>query len=235
MNLLALETSTEALSIAVRSGDKVVSRHELAPRRHAELSLPWSDELLASAGLRKRDLDAIAIGRGPGAFTGVRLAIAMGQGIAFALGKPLIGISTLAILAQGAVRLHGATQVLAVIDARMDEVYAARFTLNGSVVSPVSEEIVIAPSELDISGVDGSWVVVGTGIDAVNGALRSRLQATGATLVPDALPDALDLLTLAQAALDAGMTTTPEQVEPAYLRNKVALTIAERESSKTKG
>ena len=96
MNLLAFETSTEALSVAVLAGGEVRERFELAPRRHAELALPWADALLADAGLKRSQLDAIAVGRGPGAFTGVRLAIALEQGIALALDRPVVPVSTIA-------------------------------------------------------------------------------------------------------------------------------------------
>ena len=102
MKLLAFETATEACSVALWLDGEVRERFELAPRRHAELALPWAEQLLAEAGIAKPQLDAIAVGRGPGAFTGVRLAIALGQGIALALDRPLLPVSTLAVLAMRA-------------------------------------------------------------------------------------------------------------------------------------
>ena len=99
MNLLAIETSTECCSVALACGDEVVVRSEVAPRRHAELLLPMCDAVLAEAGLSRRQLDAIAVGRGPGAFTGVRLAISAAQGIALALDLPVVPVSSLAALA----------------------------------------------------------------------------------------------------------------------------------------
>src|SRR6186713_1488098 len=99
MKLLALETATEACSVALWLDGEVIERFELAPRRHAELTLPWADELLARAGVARSELDAVAIGRGPGAFTGVRLAVAIGQGVALALDRPVVPVSTLAALA----------------------------------------------------------------------------------------------------------------------------------------
>ena len=125
MKLLALELSTEACSVALWVDGEVSERFEVAPRRHAELALPWAGQLLADAGIARSQLDAIAIGRGPGAFTGVRLAIAIGQGIALALGRPMVAVSTLATLALSA----GGPRVLAAIDARMGEVYSAAFEL----------------------------------------------------------------------------------------------------------
>ena len=102
MKLLAFETATEACSVALYLDGEVHERFDIAPRRHAELSLPWADALLAEAGLARSQLDAIAVGRGPGAFTGVRLAIALAQGIALALDRPVVPVSTLAVLAAGA-------------------------------------------------------------------------------------------------------------------------------------
>ena len=124
MNLLAFETSTEACSVAIWRDGEVLERHEVAPRRHAELVLPWAEGLLAEAGLSRTMLDAVAVGRGPGAFTGVRLGIATAQGIALALDLPMLPVSTLAALAMAAPEPG---PVLAAIDARMGEVYVGAF------------------------------------------------------------------------------------------------------------
>jgi tRNA threonylcarbamoyladenosine biosynthesis protein TsaB len=128
MKLLAVETSTEACSVALWIDGQLRERFEIAPRRHTELVLPWADELLADAGIAKSQLDAIAVGRGPGAFTGVRLAVALVQGMAMALDKPVLPISTLAALAMQGSPVVGDSQgpdddrdILAAIDARMGE------------------------------------------------------------------------------------------------------------------
>src|ERR1700756_2296407 len=125
MNLPPTQPAPEACSVALVHGETVIARSELAPRRHAERVLPMADELLAEAGLGKHALDAIAVGRGPGAFTGVRLAISLAQGIAMALDRPVITISSLAALALEAPEDDAA--ILAVIDARMGEIYAASY------------------------------------------------------------------------------------------------------------
>ncbi|HVH35359.1 MAG TPA: tRNA (adenosine(37)-N6)-threonylcarbamoyltransferase complex dimerization subunit type 1 TsaB, partial [Tahibacter sp.] len=144
MNLLAIETSTEACSVALHHGGTTIARSELAPRRHAELVLPMAEALLAEAGIGRRQLDAIAVGRGPGAFTGVRLAVSMAQGMALGLDLPVIPISSLAALALDAPD-NGAA-VLAVIDARMGEVYAASYRRGADdTVQALDEERVCAP------------------------------------------------------------------------------------------
>ena len=123
MKLLALDTATEACSAAVLADGEVLERYELAPRRHAALILPMIESVLAEAGLEISQLDAIAVGRGPGAFTGVRIAIGIAQGIAFAADLPVALVSTLAALALGTARDTGATRIAAALDARMGEIY----------------------------------------------------------------------------------------------------------------
>src|SRR5437868_8019064 len=129
--LIAIETSTECCSAALLRDGALIERSELAPRRHAELILPMIESLLNEAGVSRRQLDAIAVGRGPGAFTGVRLAISVAQGLALALDIPVVPVSSLAALAQDANTKEGET-VLAVIDARMGEIYSGCFSRGAS-------------------------------------------------------------------------------------------------------
>ena len=244
MRLLAIETSTEACSVAVLVGDAVIERFELAPRRHAELVLPWAEALLAEAGLRRADLDAIAVGRGPGAFTGVRLGISIGQGIALALDRPLLPVSTLAVLAAGGFRdagegsgtgivggaadgTAGPRSVLAAIDARMGEVYVGAFVREGEGLRALDRETVVAPDAVELPP-GGSWHGVGTGFAAADGALVRYLGNRLASVDARALPHAADLARLAVLAYAAGGAVAPERVEPAYLRDSVALTLAEQ-------
>ena len=228
MKLLAFETATEACSVALWLDGEVLERFELAPRRHAELALPWADELLARAGVARGDLDAIAIGRGPGAFTGVRLAVAIGQGIAFALDRPMVAVSTLAALAMQA----PGPRVLASIDARMGEVYAAAFERQGDALLALAPERVLAPGEVALPGDGNDWVGVGTGFGAVEGALASSLGARFARIDAQALPHAADVARLAAGAFARGEGLAPERVEPAYLRDNVALTLVEQEKAR---
>ena len=226
MKLLALETSTEACSVALWLDGEVRERFELAPRRHAELTLPWAEQLLADAGVAKAQLDAIAIGRGPGAFTGVRLAIALGQGIALALDRPVVPVSTLAALALQA----PGPRVLAAIDARMGEVYAACFERREGDLVALDTERVLPPAAMDLADAQDGWHGVGTGFAAQDGALAARLQARLATVDAAALPHAADVARLAALAFARGEAVAPEAAEPAYLRNNVALTIAEQQA-----
>ncbi len=230
MNLLAIETATEACSVALRCGDAVLERFEIAPRRHAELVLPWAEALLAEAGIARSQLDAIAVGIGPGAFTGVRLAVAMGQGLALALERPLIGISSLQILAAGA---HGAQPgdgVFACIDARMGEVYAAAFRIHrDGLPEPIDTPQLARPDEARLPDDSYGWAR-GTGLAAGQGEVGLRLQAQGWRLEPGALPAASDLARLAaRAHALSAYPERPDEVQPLYLRDKVAQTIAERE------
>ncbi len=223
MRLLAIETSTEACSVAVWVDGDVHARHEIAPRRHTQLVLPWAETLLAEAGVARTQLDAFAVGRGPGAFTGVRLGIALAQGLALALDRPLLPVSTLAALAmQGA-----GPRVLAAIDARMGEVYLGRFVRDADgLVRADGDEVVVAPANAIVP--DNDVHGVGTGFSAENGVLVERLGARLLGFDATALPQAADLARLAAAAYARGESIAPERVEPAYLRDKVALTLEEQ-------
>jgi tRNA threonylcarbamoyladenosine biosynthesis protein TsaB len=225
MKLLAFETATEACSVALCIDGEIVERFEVAPRRHAELALPWADALLADAGIARSQIDAIAVGRGPGAFTGVRLAIAIAQGVALGLGRPLIPVSTLAALALPAASESPGTPVFAAIDARMGELYVASYRyLDGRLVA-LHDEALTAAAHVRLDG-DG-WHGVGTGFAAQDGALASKLAASLASVHAGALPHAADI---ARLALLAGEGIAAELVEPAYLRDNVALTLVEQQA-----
>lgn len=231
MNLLAFETSTEACSVALWRDGEVLERFEVAPRRHAELALPWAQALLAEAGIARAQLDAIAVGRGPGAFTGVRLGVAIAQGIALALDLPVLPVSTLLALAA---RAPGSSQrVLAAIDARMGEVYLGAFAREGDAWRALQPEAVGTPDAAALPE-GGGWEGVGTGFDAVGGALRVRLGDRLLRVDATALPHAADVARLGAAMLARGEAVAPERLEPAYLRDNVALTLAEQASASAK-
>lgn len=242
MKLLAFETSTEACSVALWLDGEVLARHALAPRQHAELALPWADALLAEAGVAKSQLDAIAVGRGPGAFTGVRLGVALAQGVALALERPVVPISTLAALAMRANVLAEAEsdadaeapiEALAAIDARMNELYVARFALCDGDAVALGEEALAVPGTVTLPAAHGvRRYGVGTGFAALGGALRTRFMDYLHAVDAEALPHAGDVARLAVRAYARGEAVAPERVEPAYLRNHVALTLAEQAAAK---
>jgi tRNA threonylcarbamoyladenosine biosynthesis protein TsaB len=227
MNLLALDTSTEACSAALVCDGALIERSELAPRRHAELILPMIDGLLAQAGISRRRLDGIAVGRGPGAFTGVRLAISIAQGLALGLDIPVVPVSSLAALALEAPGQPGAA-ILAVIDARMGEIYAGAFRRGtDGLVQPIGNETVGQARAL-VMPKSTQWEVVGSGWAAYAEAITERL--TGTAIFSDGAryPQARAIARLAQPQFAAGHGVSPEYALPVYLRDKVALTLQEQ-------
>lgn len=224
MNLLAIETSTEACSVALYHAGALLERSEVAPRRHAELVLPMADALLAEAGLRRRQLDAIAVGRGPGAFTGVRLAVSLAQGMALGLDLPVIPVSSLAALALDAP--DNGAPVLAAIDARMGEIYAACYRRDGNALLPLDDERVCAPERLQLPP-GSDWNVIGSGWKTYGRVLAERVPAPRWS-DGERYPQARAVALLAAAEFDAGRALPPEQALPIYLRDKVALTLVEQ-------
>lgn len=222
--ILAIETSSEACSVALSLGSNTLYRHTDQPRKHAELVLPMVHELLAETGLLLTDLDAIAYGRGPGAFTGLRIAAGIVQGLAFGAGLPVVAISSLAVLAHGAWREAGVERCHAAFDARMGEVYWGSYEIAGEGrVTLMGRECVCAPDEVaKTAGVISAsgWSGVGSGwsyqksLELSTGPLQQCL--------PSLLPHSLDLLALAKTGLKAGDVMSAEQVVPVYLRNNVA-------------
>lgn len=222
MNLLALDTATEACSAALATADGVHGRAVEAPREHGDRLLAMIDELLAEAELSPAGLDVLAYGRGPGAFTGVRIAVGTAQGIAFAQRLPVVGVSTLAALAQGALRQHGAERVVAAIDARMGEVYWGAFAADADgLMQPLIAESVAAPGEVELPPGEG-WLGVGTGWESHGAPLAARLGPRLRSDVGRALPDARDMLALARAAHDRGEAVAAAEALPVYLRDRVA-------------
>ncbi|WP_179214387.1 tRNA (adenosine(37)-N6)-threonylcarbamoyltransferase complex dimerization subunit type 1 TsaB [Aeromonas veronii] len=221
LKILAVDTATEACSAALLVGDKLFSRWEEAPRDHTRKILPMVQAVLEDAGISLSDLDAIAFGRGPGSFTGVRIGISVAQGLAFGAGVPLIGISTLAAMAQGAYRRDGAQQVLTAIDARMNEVYFGRYELIDGRMQLVGDEVVSEPVALvDVRGkLAGPVTCVGTGFETYGDTLSGLADELAVSQVR--FPAAEDMLPLARAAWLAGEAVPVEQATPVYLRDKV--------------
>lgn len=220
MKILALDTATEACSVALGLGERSLERYVEIERGHGERLLPMVDELLAEAGVALGSLDAIAFGRGPGAFTGVRLAASVAQGLAFGAGLGVVPISDLAAVAQRAAGLSpGVTRVLAVNDARMRELYWAEFKVDG-LVEQVSDERVGPSADVIVPSGAPAWIAAGRGLRAAP-ELAERCLAAGAELLVDLLPHASAVLMLARPAVAAGRILPPEQALPVYVRDKV--------------
>ena len=215
--LLAIDTATEACSAALLHGGRVFHRFEIIPRLHAQRLLPMVDELLTESGVSLDEIDALVFGRGPGAFTGVRIATGMVQGLAFASAKPVIAISNLAALAQRGWREYGAERVCAAIDARMDEVYWGCFERVDGVMQAASAEVVCAPERVTVP--DGFQAQLGCG---TGWSYADRLAVAAPASAADMLPDARDLLDLAMPAWNAGATLDAADAQPIYLRDQVA-------------
>ncbi|CAM5310390.1 tRNA threonylcarbamoyladenosine biosynthesis protein TsaB OS=Stutzerimonas stutzeri OX=316 GN=tsaB PE=3 SV=1 [Stutzerimonas stutzeri] len=216
--LLALDTATEACSVALLHDGRVLSHYEVIPRLHAQRILPMIQTLLAEAGIALSALDAIAFGRGPGAFTGVRIAVGVVQGLAFALERPVLPVSTLATIAQRAWREHGATRVAAAIDARMDEVYWGCYREQAGEMQLCGSEAVLPPEQAGLPrDAAGSWFGAGTGW-----GYAARIPVAVGHMDAQLLPHAEDLLRLATFAWQRGEAVEADQAQPVYLRDNVA-------------
>ena len=219
--MLAIDTTESACSAALLNDGEITERFEIAPRQHSALILPMMDELLQEAGLTLGQLDALAFARGPGSFTGVRIATAITQGAAFGANLPVIPVSSLQALAEGCRRRMNAKGVLVALDARMQEVYwgAYRSDDTGSLL-PVIDEAVVAPTDVVVPEY-ADWHAVGSGWDAYRDILESRCRHLASVDV-DAQVHAADVARLAVARFAAGETVPAERTLPTYLRDQVA-------------
>lgn len=229
---LAFDTATEHLSIALQVGARVWSHDGPGGAQASATLIPEVMSLLAQAGMGLQGLDAIAFGRGPGAFTGLRTACSVAQGLAFGAGKPVLPIDTLLTVAEDA-RSHAqagaADDLWVAMDARMDEIYAAH-----AVFEHGRWRLLVAPMLCTLQALNERWradpprAVAGTAL-AVFG---ERLECAAAQRLPDALPRARAMLPLAAALWAQGGTVDAAQALPLYLRDKVAQTMAERAAAK---
>lgn len=222
MNLLAVETATEYCSVALAAGDELLSREAPGARVHGELLVPWMRELLAEAGLDWSGLDALAVGRGPGGFTSLRLGLSVVQGIGLARQLPVHPVSTLAALAYNAFQPGNPHIVLAALDARMGEIYAGLFDVTGRFPHLIGEESVLAPDALPIP--EQRVLGAGSGFAAHGRALSERLGDALDGVLPEARPDAAAVAALAPAFEPVPAT----RLAPVYLRERVARVKGER-------
>ena len=244
-NLLALDTSNQYCSVALQWGTQVHARHEWSEQTHSQMILPMVRALMSEQNANFLDLDAIVVGIGPGGFTGVRLAVAVAQGLAFAAHKPVIVISSLAALAEAGLQSSAATtnaanEVIVAMDARMQQVYWAHYQRVDSQENSelYNMQALIEPRLDDVSEFVARLsatqancvVVVGNAVKAFDAVAQACADLSLSIPEMDhSAPHASDLLPMANAAWARGDTMAPEHVQPLYVRDKVALTIAERE------
>ncbi len=225
MNLLAFDTSTESLSLGVlhsQGGQSRLLQRQAPGGREASATLiPALMDLLAGEGLALADLRAIVFGAGPGSFTGLRTACAVAQGLAFGANLPVLPVETLMAVAEEARQQHGAAQVTAVLDARMDEVYAASYLHDGRRWQRQGPILLSRPESLQVPA---GFVVAGN----ARPVYGDRLPLGAGDL--QVLPTAGALLQLAPALIEAGQAIAADQALPVYVRDKVADTTAEREA-----
>lgn len=232
-NLLAIETSSEACSVALSVGGRLYEAHELAPLRHAEILLPAVERLLAEAGVGLSALDAIAFGRGPGSFTSLRIGIGVVQGLAWAACLPVVPVSSLAALAQEAADASGdgvgngagndaqggGERICVAVDARMQEVFTAEFERGpGGLLRPVGEERV-CPAAAVAAG-PAPFIAAGNGFQRF--AELEPLCRAARVCLPDLWPRAAVVLRLAEAWLQTHDPLPAAQAQPVYIRNNVA-------------
>ena len=222
MLILALETSTELGSCALWRDGQIVERLCPAGQSHSETLLPLIRELLADGGLKVAQLDAIAFGVGPGAFTGLRVACGIAQGLAVAANLPLLPVTSLEIMAE----MTGAERVLATLDARMGEVYSGVYRRSATGYCLQGEIRVSSPADVLLPEGSG-WLACGNA-PAAYPLLQQRLAEAGIPVRVGILPQAAALARLSAAALARGEGIDAALAAPLYIRNKVAKTVAER-------
>lgn len=218
MNLLALETSSNACSVALQAGEKVYASHVVAPMQQTRQILPVIQSLLAQANLNLKDLNAIAFGCGPGSFTGVRVASSVTQALGFVEKIPIISISSLAAIAQAAWLEQQYSQCLVAVDARMNQVYWAAYKINEIGLAELQgEEQVCLPDEIKPIA-KGEWSGVGDGWAKYEPVLTTKLGFEPIEINVNQLPSAEAVLTLAQKKFERGEWVEPAAALPVYLR-----------------
>lgn len=219
--ILAIDTSSDLASVALLHRDELITHATEGVQTHSQTILPMVQLALKQAGIRLDECDAIAFGAGPGSFTGVRTACGVAQGLAFGAGLPLVPVGTLEAMAQACRSDCGAAEVLTLLDARMEEVYWAQYRYDGGwreVAAPaLAKPAAVAPSGVPVACGNGLLAYAPV-FDAMSFADRRA----------DIAPHAGAIATLAQERFAAGQTITAREAQPVYLRNKVALTTAER-------
>ncbi len=230
MNLLALDTSTEYLSLALLKGAETFTFNINAGQTHSQIILPQIKALLNFADLQLKDLHGIAFGAGPGSFTGVRIAAGVAQGLGFGINLPVVSTCTLLALAEVAneKNLRDTSKVIACLDARMGEVYHAAYALIENEWHTAIEPGLYKPEAVPAIAGDG-WVGVGSGWQTYSEKLSAIYNNQLLTVEPTLLPTASAILKLALPIFESGNAKPASEAMPIYIRNRVALKTAERE------
>ncbi|MDH5423852.1 MAG: tRNA (adenosine(37)-N6)-threonylcarbamoyltransferase complex dimerization subunit type 1 TsaB [Gammaproteobacteria bacterium] len=221
MKILAIDTATEACSAALYVDGEVSSAFKLAPREHTQLILPMVDQLLSDAGFLAKQLDGLSFARGPGAFTGVRIAAGIIQGLSYAADIPVLPVSTLAAIAAGVYYQHGHQDVLTAIDARMGEVYWGVYHVTDDAIELTDHEMVSTVENLP-SQAGKNWAGAGTGWSEYNELLSTKYRIKQDMVYGDYLPSAEHIVKLAAQDFRAGKQMSAHQAQPVYLRDNVA-------------
>lgn len=224
MRILALDTSTEFLSLALWQDGGLTARELLAGQQHSTRVLPLLRELLDESALQLTDLDGIAFAQGPGSFTGLRIGCGVAQGLGLGVGLPVLGVCTLEALAQQA----GADRVVACLDARMGEVYHAAYAREGDNWREAIAPGLYAPTQVPLVEGQG-WCGIGSGWDTFDAALAAVYGERISVKIPGAFPLARHMAELAAPRFARGMGRPADEAAPLYVRNKVALTTRERQ------
>jgi tRNA threonylcarbamoyladenosine biosynthesis protein TsaB len=221
MNILAFDTCTESCSAALLYKGEVIERVEITQRGHSDLILGMMDGLFKQAGTSISAIDAVAFGRGPGSFTGVRVSVGVAQGIAFARDIPVIPVSSLAAVAQGVSDKVDNNFIAVAIDARMGEIYCASYQRENGLVKIVDQESVCPPDQFNPDS-SQQWIGAGTGWGVYESLLRKQFSGNLAQILVEHYPQASSILKLAQVEAKSGRLLAAERAFPVYLRNNVA-------------
>ena len=235
MKLLAIDTATEACSAALLIDGEIHQHYQIAPREHSHLILKMIEMLLNEADIQSSELDALAFGRGPGSFMGIRIAAGVVQGIGFAHELPVVPVSTLQALALNAMQQTGSERVLAAIDARMNEVYWAAYEQSrDSTLNCVIDEAVSPPDCVAVPD-RNHWLAAGTGWQSYASLLQTRCADRIEKLLPECFPSAAAIADIAAVEFQQGNTVPASAAVPVYLRDKVAKKPASKTEFTAKG
>lgn len=222
MNILALDTCTEMCSAALKINNQLVEKSELTQRGHSEKILGMLDTLFEQSNSHLKHIDVVAFGRGPGSFTGVRIAVAVAQGIAFARQLPVAAVSTLAAVAQQAIDQHDAKWIAVAMDARMGEVYAAHFKNDDGLAVLLDQEQVCAPEQFLPFHPEQKWFAAGTGWAEYECILQQNFDGKILGCESMLYPTSSAIITLAETMIEQNLLVAADKAMPVYLRDNVA-------------